>query len=220
MTRVDRNKILRLFNQHTQNDSYGSCVFFDVYVRVVNVKIYVVMPIQCFCFRCAGKRVHRATFWRHGRKSKPDPPVQVAPVNMVSMVEAKEETETDNEASDSNSDGEDADDDRSNEQDEAEDDCPNEEDELDATELFGRLCSEDIGADGRAELDAPETVLLFLDWMCTNKSTDVSARSVWAMIVSKCSEEASMPTFNQIKRMLNLFSKDAVRKIEVICKFM
>jgi len=53
------------------------------------------MSAQCWCFTCGGKVVSRNTFLRHGRKVKPDLPVQKRNVELLSVPEERPDFKND-----------------------------------------------------------------------------------------------------------------------------
>jgi len=107
------------------------------------------MSVQCWCYQCAGKVVHRNTWRNHGRKDKPDEPLRkkrclsppaIAPVAHEDEYEAPQA--------------------------EPLDDVPFMADPL------GLVPDADSSEEEEATigtLTASEAMLFLLDWMCTHK---------------------------------------------------
>ena len=118
------------------------------------------MSAQCWCFHCAGKVVSRNTFKNHGRKFKPDPPIRKRKIDMVSMPDDNEDQEchpvNDNE----------------------------DPVQIETDEAWGRVFSrtDNTHEFGRGNLNSRQVLMLLLDWMCSHKATDESARSVWSIV--------------------------------------
>ena len=121
----------------------------------ININI---MSAQCWCYNCAGRIVSRKTWVAHGRKDKPDEPLEQDEVDLVSMVDHDEEPPP---VPESDSDG----------------DLPPEDDII--NDALG-LGLDDAGEQqtGRAKLTAAEVTLFLLDWMCTHKVTDTATSRI------------------------------------------
>jgi hypothetical protein len=69
---------------------------------------------------------------------------------------------------------------------------------------------------GLANLSGPYIVLLFLDWMSTNKVTDAAGQAAWLIIVACTSTDKALPSWHRIKAMLQTHAHKFVKRIEVI----
>jgi len=151
------------------------------------------MSAQCWCFHCAGAIVTRKTFIAHGRKSEPDAPIapeNEAPLNLapplsVSSSSASEPREVHVRPEQSG---------------------PEEGDEDDEP-----LSLEDVlndhgirfnGEMGGGKISEADLVVLILDWMHANKGTATSAEYLWSVCKLLAPEEATVPSFWTIKRIL------------------
>ena len=120
------------------------------------------MSAHCWCYVCAGRIVTRQTYTRHGRKDKPDEPVQQASLAVDSMALPPEAHHVEH----------------------AEDEHKGELSPDDAhTDPLGLLEEVDDSArTGRSKLSPAEVTLLMLDWMCTHKVTDSAAVDLWGLV--------------------------------------
>ena len=118
------------------------------------------MSAQCWCFSCAGRVVTRQTFRRHGRKDKPDAPIQPESLGVESMPAVG---------------GPSACYDRDPGSDSSLDDV-----DVDPLGLSAEVTDGD--RTGVGQLSPAEVTLLLLDWMCAHKTTDSSAVDLWALI--------------------------------------
>ena len=136
------------------------------------------MPMQCWCYNCAGRYVSRTTFKAHGRKSKPDPPVP-AQEEKVSIESLNNLDSNNAEACDETS-----------EQSDSDSDCDSEasSDDMDDATIFADEFWEhdehgrdsDVDSDSEKDdedsFDRQDLTLFILDWMCNHKITDSAAR--------------------------------------------
>jgi hypothetical protein len=167
----------------------------------------LIMGIQCWCFWCAGRYVSRATFFRHGGKSAIDPPVPTeadAPTPLVSVSgDARSSSSGPNCKS-----HEVAEEDFG----ECSDECYRHYDPLNLVEA-----SEGDGEEERADpssMSAAELTLYLLDWMCSFKVTDRSAKSAWDMAKAMLPTGASLRSFWSVKRVLSKAEDDFCERIE------
>jgi hypothetical protein len=178
------------------------------------------MSAQCWCFDCSGKIVSRQTFYTHGRKHKPDPPAN-PPAQAVPGV-----TLTDLESpglhrypgyrsqsghiqcgSDSSSDESDYD-----------PSCVH--DQLGMALLRAQDRQSASNSESVAsipKLTGPEAMLLLLDAQSAHKLPDASTISIAQMFTGLMTDEdrESTPTFNMVKKMMERFSEQACRRIEI-----
>ena len=144
------------------------------------------MSMQCWCYHCAGCLVTRKTFISHGRMDKPiiAQPAQEHVIAMDSMPPVGNEPDSD-ESSDYSSSDSDSD------------------EEMDGNALgLGMEADAEGPAVGPAGLSVKEVVLLMLDWMTSHKSTDSSAKDMWALLGMLLPADADLPTFTRVKKIL------------------
>lgn len=155
------------------------------------------MSAQCWCYTCAGKIVSRNTFKNHGRKFKPDPPVRKRKIDMVSMDVNSEEEKYDS--------SDDVDD----------DEC--EDVRVPPDVAWHRVFAKADGdvTFGRGGLTARQVLMLLLDWMCSHKATDESAKSVWSILQACMPAEAELPTFEAVRMSLRRHEDKFVKRIEI-----
>lgn len=161
------------------------------------------MSAQCWCYDCSGKLVDRRTFVRHGRKTVPDPPV-VREDEKVEVVSAPDDDDDDAMSWSDSSSGEDCDDGDEGDTDEW------------STAAWDNLLKGTTGDRfGRGQLTPAHVLLLFLDWMSANKTTDAAAGSVWGLLSACTPGGTKLPTFRAIKRMLVKNKDRIVRRIDI-----
>ena len=136
------------------------------------------MSAQCWCFNCAGRIVSRKTFISHGRKDKPDKPIQQQPLPLASMDDSDVLTVLEHDEIDFSSD----------------------DGTVNALGLGGE--EEDDSRIGRGKLSASEVTLFLLDWMSTHKITDSATNGLWSLVQLLLPGEVDIPTFNQVKKIL------------------
>jgi hypothetical protein len=69
---------------------------------------------------------------------------------------------------------------------------------------------------GRAGLTPEQTVLMFLDWMSSNKVPDATGSTAWTLILAASPVDVGLPSFWKIKHMLQAHQNKHVKRIEVL----
>ena len=54
-----------------------------------------------------------------------------------------------------------------------------------------------------------------LDWMNSNKVSDMATSSLWDILRPMLGEEANLPRFTQVKRLLDKYTTKHVQRIEL-----
>lgn len=165
--------------------------------------------LQCWCFHCAGKRVARNTWRKHGRHRRPIPPIPGAeaaiPVasNPLPPEEAADPGVSDESSSDS-------------------DNAPG----FDPLQLLRTEADEgdgegDEGDDdpvvGPAALTAGEVVVLLLDHISAHKGTDAGTKDLWQLVSALVPSGMTLPTWPSVKNLLEKIDAKYCKRIE-ICK--
>jgi hypothetical protein len=103
--------------------------------------------------------------------------------------------------------------------DDDDDDLSTSSDDDDPSACISALFNDEYGDDrlpfGRAGLSPERTVLVFLDWMTSNKVTDAAGAAAWTMVLASSPPEVKLPSYWKIKWMLRKHQDMLVRRIEV-----
>lgn len=139
--------------------------------------------------------VTRPTFYKHGRKHKPDPPIpnveDLLPMASMPEADVDEGDTSDDSGSDSSYDSDDEDD------------------------PLGLQAHDDAARIGKGKLTAGQITLLLLEHMSTRKSTDVSTRDLWSLVNLLLPEGVDLPAFDKAKKILRSIEHKYVQRIEL-----